>query len=247
MSTLRTLGAAFLLAASLFAQDKPAAAAKSPFLVKPALNPMTTCVVSEEALDDTAVSATIEGRTFKTCCDKCMAKVKADPAKFAAKLDAAIQKQQDMHYPLAVCAVSGEKLGSMGEPVPLMLDGMLVKLCCKKCVDKATKNAAAMAQKVRMASFELQQKHYPLDTCLVGGEKLGDAPVSAMFGNTLVKFCCEKCVAKFEASPDGYVKTLHAAYEKAHEKGDKKTGEGHGEHGKEHKHGEHAEQGRGGR
>lgn len=37
-------------------------------------------------------------------------------------------------YPLDVCLVSGEKLGSMGEPVLKVVDGQEVKFCCKDCI-----------------------------------------------------------------------------------------------------------------
>lgn len=36
-------------------------------------------------------------------------------------------------YPLDVCLVSGEKLGSMGEPVIMVKDGQQIKFCCEKC------------------------------------------------------------------------------------------------------------------
>lgn len=39
-------------------------------------------------------------------------------------------------YPLEVCVVSGEELGSMGEPVVLMHEGTEVRFCCDKCVPK---------------------------------------------------------------------------------------------------------------
>ncbi len=37
-------------------------------------------------------------------------------------------------YPLTTCVVSGEELGSMGDPVVLEHDGQEVRLCCQGCV-----------------------------------------------------------------------------------------------------------------
>ena len=37
-------------------------------------------------------------------------------------------------YPLETCVVSGEKLGSMGEPFVIKPNGRTVKLCCSKCL-----------------------------------------------------------------------------------------------------------------
>lgn len=39
-------------------------------------------------------------------------------------------------YPLDTCVVSGEPLGSMGEPIVVEHEGTTVKLCCKECIEK---------------------------------------------------------------------------------------------------------------
>ncbi len=39
-------------------------------------------------------------------------------------------------YPLKVCIVTDNDLGSMGTPVTLVHDGQTVKFCCKPCVKK---------------------------------------------------------------------------------------------------------------
>ena len=39
-------------------------------------------------------------------------------------------------YPLDVCVVSGEKLGSMGEPYVMTHEGTEVRFCCKECLPK---------------------------------------------------------------------------------------------------------------
>ena len=38
-------------------------------------------------------------------------------------------------YPLDVCVVGGEKLGSMGKPVVIQHEGVIVKFCCKGCIE----------------------------------------------------------------------------------------------------------------
>ncbi len=38
-------------------------------------------------------------------------------------------------YPLEVCIVSGESLGSMGDPVSIQHEGMTVKFCCESCIE----------------------------------------------------------------------------------------------------------------
>lgn len=51
-------------------------------------------------------------------------------------------------YPLTTCVVSGEKLGSMGEPVVVEHNGTKVKLCCDQCIDKFNSDPAKYAKMV---------------------------------------------------------------------------------------------------
>ena len=81
--------AALGLVASVRAEDKPAAPAY----------PLTTCVVSGEALGEMGAPVDYvykeEGkpdRLVKFCCKMCVGKFKKDPAKYLAKLDAATTK-----------------------------------------------------------------------------------------------------------------------------------------------------------
>ncbi len=47
-----------------------------------------------------------------------------------------------------VCPVSGEELGSMGEPVVMNHDGKEVKLCCDSCIEKFEADPAKYTAKV---------------------------------------------------------------------------------------------------
>lgn len=55
-------------------------------------------------------------------------------------------------YPLDVCVVSGEKLGSMGEPHVITHDGTEVKFCCDNCVPKFTADPAPYIAKIKAAA-----------------------------------------------------------------------------------------------
>jgi len=43
-------------------------------------------------------------------------------------------------YPLDVCLVSGEELGSMGDAYVFVHKGQQIKMCCKKCLKKFNTN-----------------------------------------------------------------------------------------------------------
>lgn len=54
---------------------------------------------------------------------------------------------------------------------------------------------------------------YPLDTCVVGGKKLGSmgAPYLHMHEGQKVYFCCEGCKETFNEDPKKYLAKIEAA------------------------------------
>ena len=53
---------------------------------------------------------------------------------------------------------------------------------------------------------------YPLDSCIVSGEKLGSMgePIVKVYDGREVRFCCSGCVKRFEADKAGYVAKIDA-------------------------------------
>jgi hypothetical protein len=53
-------------------------------------------------------------------------------------------------------------------------------------------------------------KPYPLDTCLVSGEKLGEMgkPFEIVHEGQQIKFCCKNCAPKFAKDPAKYLSKL---------------------------------------
>jgi YHS domain-containing protein len=110
-------------------------------------------------------------------------------------------------YPLGTCPVSGEKLGSMGDPVVKVYDGREIRFCCAGCPKKFEANQTASLEKIDAAIVKEQTPYYPMKTCVVSGEKLDsmDAPIDYVYQNRLVRFCCKGCIKKFEADPAKYL------------------------------------------
>lgn len=52
-------------------------------------------------------------------------------------------------YPLDVCIVSGNKLGSMGKPITKVYNGQEVKFCCQPCTEDFAANPAKYMTKLR--------------------------------------------------------------------------------------------------
>jgi hypothetical protein len=59
-------------------------------------------------------------------------------------------------------------------------------------------------------------KPYPLKTCIVSGEKLGEmgAPVVITNDNREIKLCCKNCLSDFKKDPAKYIKKLEEAEKK---------------------------------
>ncbi len=72
---------------------------------------------------------------------------------------------------------------------------------------------------LRAADKKEAAKSYPLTTCVVSGEKLGEMGDPYVFTHEgkEVKLCCKSCLKKFNADPAKYLKKIEEA-EKAAKK-----------------------------
>lgn len=122
------------------------------------------------------------------------ADVAAAPASAA---DAKVIASQKPSYPLDSCPISHEKLGGMGTPVDMVVDGQLVRLCCPSCKKGVEKEKVAILKSINDAVIAQQSVGYPLETCPISGKKM-DKPVDHVVGTRLVRFCCNDCVKSFD-------------------------------------------------
>jgi hypothetical protein len=134
--------------------------------------PLTTCVVTGEPLvddagKDIATEVVIQNRLFRLCCGDCTKAVKADPAKFAAKLDAAALEAQAKTYPLTHC-VNNPKAAVTADSTQFVVAGRLVRTCCTKCQAKVLENPYDYVMAV--------------DAARAAAAKGGGAPVEAASG-----------------------------------------------------------------
>ncbi len=172
--------------------------------------PLDTCAVTGEKLGDKPVVKIESGREIKFCCNDCVKTFEGEPAKYTEALDKKIVAQQLQYYPLETCVSSGEKLGSMGEPVNKVYGNRLVRFCCNSCAKEFAKDPAAGIAKLDKAVIERQSAAYTLSDCPVSGHAVSHdgKPIVAVFGNRMVKFCCQDCVAEFKADPVKYFAKL---------------------------------------
>jgi YHS domain-containing protein len=94
------------------------------------------------------------------CCEGCVAKVRENPLAYFRR-PAAARRDQDRSpapqvavVPLIaadragidrqqICPVTGGRLGSMGEPIKLTVNGHVLYVCCEGCIRKVQQNPAA--------------------------------------------------------------------------------------------------------
>jgi YHS domain-containing protein len=67
------------------------------------------------------------------------------------------------------------------------------------------------------SSAQAAARPYPLNYCLVSGDKIGEMgdPVQTVYKGQEFKFCCKDCVKDFNKDPDKFMKKLAEAEQKA--------------------------------
>jgi hypothetical protein len=112
--------------------------------------PLDTCIVSEEEFGGDMGEPHVfvhDGREVKLCCKPCLKSFNKETAKYVAAIDAAAKKVKP--YRARTCLVSGEPLGSMGEPFVFITNGHEAKLCCKSCLKGFEKNKKNYLKKLQ--------------------------------------------------------------------------------------------------
>ena len=175
---------------------------------------LDSCPVSGEKLGSMGdpVVYDYQGREIRFCCKACVPKFEAEPEKYIAEIDKKMIEQPVAAYPLKNCVVSGEPMGGEhGKIIDVVYNNRLVRLCCKGCVRDLKNDPAAYIEKLDAAAIEQQKADYPLATCVVSGEPLGEKPVSRVVAGQLVQLCCNGCVKKLDKDPVGYLGKIDEA------------------------------------
>ncbi len=107
----------------------------------------------------------------------------------------------------AICPVSGEALGSMGDPIKVQVGEETVFLCCKGCLGKQIKpehwatihSNYATAQRI----------------CPVMKKNLPKNPKWTFVEGQIVYICCPGCDKKIIADPQNYLRAIDDLYASA--------------------------------
>ncbi len=87
------------------------------------------------------VPVTANGQNLWTCCDACPPKFKTNSTQYLAKLAKLVTTSApEAASPQTNCPVTGAKLGSMGDPIPVVIEGRTILTCCAACPPKLKAN-----------------------------------------------------------------------------------------------------------
>jgi len=96
--------------------------------------PLTTCAVSDAALDDKAIDYVHGTRLVRLKDKEAVVAFEKEPAKAMAKVDKALIETQLKDYRAAKCPVMDEALGA--KATNYLYGTRLVRLCCTGCIRK---------------------------------------------------------------------------------------------------------------
>lgn len=177
---------------------------------------LTTCPVSDGKLGGMgdAVVNVYGGREVRFCCAMCIPKFEADQQTYFDKIDQQIIASQLPYYPLKTCVVSDEALeGSGMEPIDVVFNNRLVRLCCKSCMKELQADPDQYFDKIDSAIIALQRENYPLITCPISGEPLVKGEiVEVVLGNRLFQLCCNRCKRSLKKNPTEVIVELDKAW-----------------------------------
>lgn len=179
------------------------------------------CPVSGKKLGSMGrpIKTVVDGKPVFVCCQGCTNALKTNPKKYLARLasatpaprratktdTAAIAYQK-------VCPVMDEKLGSMGVPWKVNVNGRTVFICCKGCIKFIQKDPQKYLARI---PDPLPAKATKADAAAIARQRLCpvvDGKLNAMGGpwKVVVKgqpvfVCCKRCIKKVQQNADFYI------------------------------------------
>lgn len=165
------------------------------------------CPVMKKSLPEDAESILVNGHPIFICCPPCADKINADPDTYTKQVDALYTASIRDELRIAVqeiCPVSGQKLGSMGDPLKVKVGEETVFLCCKGCMGKEIKREHWAKIHTNIAEAQ--------GVCPVMGSDLPKTPKWSIVEGQIVYVCCPPCTKKLAAQPAEYLQKVDELY-----------------------------------
>ncbi len=175
-----------------------------------------TCPVMDKPVTGDMESTIVDGQKVFVCCPPCIDKIQDNPKANLAKVNSSrasfvrtelLAKSEELHIAVqAICAVSGQTLGSMGPPVKVQVGEEHAFLCCKSCTSK---KISAEHWKTIQANLAKAQA-----ICPVMGHEIPKGARSTVVNGRKIFVCCPPCIDKIKAEPEKYIAKLNQQYAK---------------------------------
>lgn len=110
-------------------------------------------------------------------------------------------------------SISVKQYGFAALGLAVLTTGLIAFGCGAGQKQTETAVPQSKTQTAQTAPAAQASQTYPLDWCIVSGEKLGEmgAPVTYNYQGRTIKFCCKSCVKDFEREPARYLARLDSA------------------------------------
>ena len=171
---------------------------------------LPNCPITGKPIDSAKEPARkiINDREIIFCCMACIEKFSADPVKYNTAINDWIIAGQLPAYPLDNCLASGRPVDVKGTPANAVFGNQLMRFCCGGCATFVQNDPVRLKKAVETleaAYIMAQMKTYPMNSCVISGEPLGESTVNAVVGNRLVRVCCNACEKKLNHNPRKYL------------------------------------------
>jgi YHS domain-containing protein len=130
-----------------------------------------------------------------------------------AKPPAATEVKGDP-YLLDTDAATGAPLGPIASQVIIDHEGRELRFANQANADAFKADPAKYLPAVDARMVEQQKPFYPLDACVISGDKLGGEmgePIDFIYKNRLIRFCCKDCKPEFLKDPAKAIAKLDQA------------------------------------
>jgi YHS domain-containing protein len=160
-----------------------------------------TCPVSgRPAIEKAVLEMPKGGGKVYFCCENCPKAYKADPEKFALKINRQLLETGQVVQ--VACPISGQPVN---EETLQEVGQAKAGFCCENCLAKFT--AASDDKKLEIMFADLEKGFTRQTKCPVSGKPIV-AEHTVEYEGKNVYFCCPNCPAAFEANPAKFVAKL---------------------------------------
>ncbi len=160
---------------------------------------LAKCPVMNESINLAVNVETADGPVY-FCCQDCIPKYQASPAKYAAKIAAQRKILADRPKIQVLCPVSKDPVD---QDISVESAGKTVYFCCKGCINKYKADPARYASALAN-SYTYQTK------CPVMGEHIDPKAFTTAADGKRIFFCCDGCNKKFYGDLEKYTPNLIA-------------------------------------